>query len=99
MILVFYLQCVYCYISDVGTKGLVHKFMALPVLPVENIRPAFDLIAAGSPAVFAPFVQYIQEQWISGNIFIVSDLSVFMMESRTNNDVDGYHHRINAKAF
>ena len=72
--------------------------MALPVLPVEHIQPAFELIAAGSPPVFAPFTDYIREQWINGNIFSVSDLSVFMMETRTNNDVEGYHHRINAKA-
>ena len=37
-------------------------------------------------------------QWISGDVFTVRDLSVFQMTIRMNNDVEGYHYRINAKA-
>ena len=40
------------------------------------------------------FTNYIREQWIEGNIFTVTDLSIFGMETRTNNDVEGYHYRI-----
>ena len=47
---------------------------------------------------FAPFIQYIRNQWISGDVFTVHDMSVFQITIRTNNDVEGNHYRINAKA-
>ena len=73
-------------------------YMALPVLPAPHIKPVFETLVATSPPVFSPFINYIWEQWIEGNIFTVTDLSIFGMETRTNNDVEGYHYRINSKA-
>ena len=72
--------------------------MALHVLPHEHIEPVFDILSASAPLIFAPFLQYIKKQWISGDVFTVRNLSVFQMTIRTNNDVEGYHYRINAKA-
>ena len=86
------------YQTDIGTKSLVRTLMALPVLPQEHIEPVFDILSASAPLIFAPFLQYIKNQWISGDVFTVRDLSVFQMTIRTNNDVEGYHYRINAKA-
>ena len=86
------------YQTDVGTKSLMRCYMALPVLPAPHIKPVFDTLVATSPHVFSPFINYIREQWIEGTIFTVTDLSVFGMETRTNNDVEGYHYRINSKA-
>ena len=48
-------------------------------------------------SVFAPFIQYIRNQWISGDVFTVRDLSMFQMTIRANNYVEDYHYRINAK--
>ena len=67
-------------------------------LPSPHIKPVFETLVATSPPVFSPFINYIREQWIEGNIFTVTDLSIFGMETRTNNDVEGYHYRINSKA-
>ena len=68
--------------------------MALAVLPEQHIQPVFEALVATSP----PFISYIQEQWIEGTTFTVMCLSIFGMETRTHNDVEGYHYRINSKA-
>ena len=84
--------------NDVGTKSLMCCYMALPVLPAPHIQPVFEALVTMSPPLYNPFINYIREQWIEGNIFTVTDLSIFGMETRTNNDVEGYHYRINSKA-
>ena len=86
------------YQTDVGTKSLMRCYMALPVLPAPHIQPVFEALVTMSPPLYNPFTNYIREQWIEGNIFTVTDLSIFGMETRTNNDVEGYHYRINSKA-
>ena len=65
---------------------------------MKHIEPVFDILSASAPLIFAHFLKYIKKQWISGDVFTVRDLSVFQMTIRTNNDVEGYHYRINAKA-
>ena len=84
------------YFIDIGTKSLVRTLMTFPILPHEHIEPVFDILSASAPPMLAPFIQYIRNQWISGDVFTVRDLSVFQMTIRTNNE--GYHYRINAKA-
>ena len=87
------------YQTVVGTKFLARCFMALPVLPPEHIPQVFQmLVDLYSTAELANFVQYIRTQWIHGPVFSARDISVFGLETRTNNDVEGYHSRINAKA-
>ena len=87
------------YQTDVGTKSLARCFMALPVLPPEHIPQVFQmLVDLYSTAELANFVQYIRTQWIHGPVFSARDISVFGLETRTNNDVEGYHSRINTKA-
>ena len=86
------------YQTDIGTKSLGRMYMALPVLPHEHIEPVFEILSASAPPMFAPFIQYIRNQWILGAVFTIRDLSIFQMTVRTKNDVEGYHYRINAKA-
>ena len=67
-------------------------------MAVPHIQPVFEALVATSPPVFSSFINYIWEQWIEGNTFTVTDISILGMETRTNNDVEGYHYRINSKA-
>ena len=53
--------------------------MALQVLQHEHIEPVFEILSASSPPMFAPFIQYIRNQWIAGDVFTVCNLSVFQM--------------------
>ena len=89
------------YQTDPGTKFLARCFMALPVLPPEHIPQIFEVLAqraARANQDLNPFVLYVRTQWIYGPVFSARDISVFGMDTRTNNDVEGYHSRINLKA-
>ena len=72
--------------------------MALPVLPPAFIRPVFDQLCTITPPILTGFTQYILSNWIEGHVFKSEDISVFGLQTRTNNDVEGYHNRINNKA-
>ena len=86
------------YNVDAGTLALCKNFMALPLLPHEHIHTVFDQLVAGIgedvPAL-RELSGYIQDTWINGNIFSPVDWSVFGQAIRTNNDVEGWHYRMN----
>jgi hypothetical protein len=39
--------------------------------------------------------KYIEKTWITSSVWPVHSWSVFMRPTRTNNDVEGWHHRLN----
>lgn len=53
---------------DPALKQLFHKFLALPLLPDENIKDAFQLLQleanASNPVLFKPFLKYFHSQWM-----------------------------------
>ena len=85
-------------------KGNVHTFckkiMALPFLPQENIPPAFyglrDLVVDNPP--LTQLCNYVERQWITSSFYQPRRWSVFMEEIRTNNDLEGWHRRLNKNA-
>ena len=72
------------YQTDVGTKSLMRCYMALPVLPAPHIQPVFKTLVATSPPLFSPFISFIREQWIEGNIFTVTDLLCQFLKSEAD---------------
>jgi hypothetical protein len=44
------------------------------------------------------FSSYIRTTWLESNVWSVDDLSVFGLTIRTNNDVEGWHRRLNERA-
>ena len=42
-------------------------------------------------------MDYIWRQWIRNPVFPVPNRSVFMLSVRTNNDLEGWHNRLNAR--
>jgi hypothetical protein len=76
------------------------QVMALPFLPAEHIAPAFARLKEQSvkiPQLYS-WVDYVESTWITNTTFPVESWSVFRKSVRTNNDVEGWHRRINAKA-
>ena len=72
---------------------------ALPFLPAEHITPVFaKLRSQARGEKLEALMLYIEETWISNPVWPVSSWSVFGQSVRTNNDVEGWHHRINRKA-
>ena len=81
------------YMSDVSTHDFCRKLMTLPFLPAEHIEPAFrNLVEHVSSGTEPELAAYIDNTWISGN-WHPNDQAV-----RTNNDVEGWHLRINSRA-
>nr|XP_034315216.1 uncharacterized protein LOC117685079 [Crassostrea gigas] len=48
-----------------------------------------------APEVLAPVMDYVYRTWIRASIFKIHHWSVFMTSIRTNNDVGGWHNRLN----
>ncbi len=73
--------------------------MALPFLPHEHIPQMFmelkDL--ATSPALRS-LVEYVQATWLESTVWSPDRWSIFNQSVRTNNDVEGWHHRLNHHA-
>ena len=84
------------YMKKASTHDFCRLLMALPLLPAEYIRPQFDKLRNSSlPPALERLVNYIEQQWINNSVFTVESWSVFMQPIRTNNDVEGWHHRMN----
>ena len=83
--------------DDVGTQKLVSKLLALPLLPAIHIPTVFEhLRQAATTGPLSRLFNYVDRQWIQGS-FPPEEWSVFMLPIRTNNDVEGWHHRLNTK--
>lgn len=102
-------QCIFRKVQDLGLavayrengpmQKFVRKLFALPCLPVEHIRAAFNQLSnePSTPAV-APLLDYIRDTWIEGDLWPPTSWCIFNQSTRTNNDAEGYHRRINEKA-
>jgi hypothetical protein len=77
----------------------IRRMMALPFLPAEQIRPAFDKLATMTEdATMLIFVNYIEATWMRSTVWPVANWSCFLVPIRTNNDCEGWHRRLNQRA-
>lgn len=83
------------YTRDHGTHTFLRKVMALPFLPSEHITPAFHILEGQATPPLQPFMEYVSRTWVRNNVWTPASLSVFQRPIRTNNDVEGYHRRLN----
>lgn len=93
------LGLVVAYREDNGSHSFIRKLLALPFLPSEHIESAFRKIqdAANTPAL-VQLTSYVEATWMTNQLWPVDCWSVFMRSVRTNNDVEGWHRRLNGKA-
>ena len=83
------------YRNDRGTHNLVRKLLALPFLPADKIPNTFHrLEAKAATEPLQALAQYINNIWISSKTWHPSCWSVFQKSVRTNNDTEGWHHRL-----
>ena len=75
--------------------------MALPHLPASHIQPAFvhlrDRCPPTSP-MLAELLEYFGTNWIDSTRRPPASWSTFKRVVRTNNDVEGWHYRLNNQA-
>ena len=87
------------YMQQGAVYRYVRKLMALPFLPAEHISPAFELLKEqATTEKLKELVDYIDNTWIKSTVWPMESWSVFQQSVRTNNDVEGYHRRINSRS-
>jgi len=73
--------------------------MALLFLPAEHIEPAFRSMVATLPDDvddrLTALVTYVNDTWITSRLWPASCWSAYQSSVRTNNDVEGWHNRLN----
>jgi hypothetical protein len=84
-----------------GVRKFVRRLFALPFLPVHLVQPAYEVLLAQAvpadllgDANWPAFQAYFRSTWID-NARNRHLANVFNRERRTNNDVEGYHQRLN----
>ena len=87
------------YNNDNKTHKFICKLLPLPYLPAEYIEPVFTALQAKATTVpLQQLTQYISNTWIDSTIWPIPSWSVFGRYTRTNNDAEGWHYQMNAKA-
>lgn len=85
------------YSSQPEVRQYLKVLFALQYLPVHEIEGAFNLHTADAPERLKPFVDYMQSTWITGR-WKPEHWCMYKRAIRTNNDVEGWHNRLNRKA-
>jgi len=87
------------YQNDEATYNYIRKLMALPFLPHHEIPAMFArLRIQATTQPLRQIVQYIKDQWIESTIHPIKDWSIYGQPIRTNNDIEGWHYKLNRKA-
>lgn len=86
------------YINHRPTQDFIRQIMALPFLPGEHVEPTFNHLQSRAPAgPILELMSYVKETWITG-LWSPNEWTVFGQSIRTNNDLEGYHRRLNGSA-
>ena len=85
--------------DDLEAKRYVQSIMTLSFLPKEEIQEQFNYIVAqlneNIMNRFIQFTDYFQSFWI--NRVGTSQFSIFGLQLRTNNSIESFHSRLEAK--
>ena len=83
------------YKVDQATYKLLRKVMALCFLPHSAIPAAFAVLQQHAVTTeLERFFNYVNTTWIQSTVWPPSTWSVYGMNIRTNNDVEGWHNRL-----
>ena len=75
------------------------KLLALPFLPSDGIRVAFNQLVIGDLSTpLRKLMDYIRSTWMGGRIWSPEAWLIYKCAIRTNNDTEGWHNRINSWA-
>ena len=87
------------YNRRAATFNFCRRLMALAFLPAEYIPAQFEAIrCTNATGKFVELLDYFQRQWLNNTTIPVKAWSVFGRPIRTNNNVEGWHKRINSQA-
>ncbi|XP_006820186.1 uncharacterized protein LOC102808349 [Saccoglossus kowalevskii] len=86
------------YMENGPVHDYIRELMALPFLPEEHIKASFNILAEKATPGLQDLLDYIRSTWLDSSVWPPSTWSVYNKSVHTNNDVEGWHRRINAKA-
>ena len=97
------------HIQQLGLKSAYHtdqafhrycrQLLALPCLPAEVIADTLaELEAEATTEAQHQLCDYIKSTWLQSTVWPAPSWSVFYRRIRSNNDVKGWHRRLNIKA-
>jgi len=87
------------YSNDDATYRFCRKLLALPYIPADTINDVFeDLESGASSTQLKQVTDYVRATWIESSTWPPAAWSVYGQPIRTNNDVEGWHYRLNRKA-
>lgn len=79
----------------------MRRLLSLAYLPAEQISEVFDRLCDDVERTetngLADLLEYYQNTWLQSNIWPVTSWCAYQRYVRTNNDVEGWHNRLNAK--
>uniref|UniRef100_A0A8W8MYX2 MULE transposase domain-containing protein n=1 Tax=Magallana gigas TaxID=29159 RepID=A0A8W8MYX2_MAGGI len=94
-----YLGLARAYKDQQAVHNYIRQLLSLPFLPAQQIPETFHhLRGRATTPQLRDLVDYIDRQWFRHRVFRVQDWSVFRRTVRTNNDVEGWHNRLNTMA-
>ena len=87
------------YNNDEGTRKFIRKVLALPYLPHEHIPEMYTRLRQDvESAELESLMDYVNNTWMESEMWPPQTWSIFGQSVRTNNDVEGWHYRLNRKA-
>ncbi|KAL8570124.1 hypothetical protein ACOMHN_033803 [Nucella lapillus] len=89
----------HAYQNDPAFHSYCRQLLALPYLPWEKIDGNLaELEGEATTEGQRRLCTYIHQTWIESAVWPPSSWSCFYRSIRTNNDVEGWHRRLNSKA-
>lgn len=65
------------------------------LLPHQKITKCFDEIKEKANGKLAKFCKYVEKTWMKSSIWPPQAWSTYLEEERTNNDLEGWHTKLN----
>ena len=90
------------YKGNVDIRSFIRKLFALPLLPARDMRVAFQALKANASIIsehenLPKLMQYMENQWFRNPTVRPQEICQYRRLVRTNNDVEGYHRRLNIR--
>ncbi|CAF0894177.1 unnamed protein product [Brachionus calyciflorus] len=84
------------YLHNYKFKFWIKRFMALALIPLENIKNGIDIIVEEIPEKdekLIEFIKYFKKQWLNGSIS-PEIWNHHFSQKRTNNNLEGFHSKL-----
>ena len=86
-------------------RNLIKGVYSLPYLPPRDMSPAFETLKSQASEAecenyekLQDFFRYVNKTWFQSSTWKATHISAYQRMVRTNNDLEGYHNRLNIRS-